>query len=86
MPLLVSEFAPGGTGPVDRPQAFRALWATIRSYPDWVIGGAVYTWTTDGPEELDRVFGLVDGDGRPRDGALATIAELYRAEALASPP
>jgi hypothetical protein len=85
MPLLISEFAPGGTGPVDRPQAFRALWATIRSYPDWVIGGAVYTWSTDGPEELDRVFGLVDGEGRPRDGALAAIADFYL-EGVASSP
>jgi hypothetical protein len=86
MPLLVSEFAPGGTGPIDRPQAFRGIWATIRSYPDWVIGGAVYTWTTDGPEELDRVFGLVDGAGRPRDGSLATIAELYRQQEMAGTP
>ena len=77
-PLLVSEFAPGGTGPVDRPVGFRAMWATIRSYPDWVIGGAAYAWSTDGPEELDRVFGLVDGNGRPRDDALTTVAELYR--------
>jgi hypothetical protein len=80
VPLMVSEYAPGGTGPADRPQAFRAQWSTIRAHSDWVIGGAAYTWTTDGPEELDKVFGLVDGAGRPRDDALAAIAELYRRE------
>ena len=81
VPLLVSEYSPGGTGPRDRPDGLRAMWATIRSYPDWVIGGAVYTWTTEGPEELDRIFGLVDGNGRPRDGTLAAVAEAYRREA-----
>jgi hypothetical protein len=76
-PLLVSEFAPGGTGPADRPEGFRRMWQTIRAYPRWVIGGAVYTWSSDGPEELDRVFGLVAGDGQPRDGALAAIGDLF---------
>lgn len=79
-PLFVSEFSPGGTGPADRPQGLRSMWTTIRRYPAWVIGGAVYTWTTDGPEELDRVFGLVDGNGHPTDGSLAAVAELFTAE------
>jgi hypothetical protein len=81
VPLLVSEYSPGGTGPRDRPDGLRAMWGTIRTYPDWVIGGAVYTWTTEGPEELDRIFGLVDASGRPRDGTLAAVAEVYRREA-----
>jgi beta-galactosidase/beta-glucuronidase len=81
VPLLVSEYSPGGTGPRDRPDGLRTMWGTIRSYPDWVIGGAVYTWTTEGPEELDRIFGLVDASGRPRDGTLAAVAEVYRREA-----
>lgn len=85
-PLLVSEFAPGGTGPDERPRAFRSIWATIRAYPDWVIGGAAYAWATNGPEELDRVFGLVDTAGAPRDGSLAAISELYRADAGPTEP
>lgn len=77
VPLLVSEFAPGGTGSVDRPHALRSMWETIRAYPNWVIGGAVYTWSTNGPEELDRVFGLVDEYGQPRGEAVATVGEFY---------
>jgi hypothetical protein len=77
-PLVVSEFAPGGTGAVERPHALRSMWETIRSYPSSVIGGAIYTWSTNGPEELDRVFGLVDESGLPRGEALATVAEFYR--------
>jgi hypothetical protein len=80
VPLFISEFAPGGTGPADRPSAFQAQWSLIRSYPDYVIGGAVYTWATDGPEELDRVFGLVDDGRAPRDGSLAAIAQMYQVD------
>lgn len=78
VPLLVSEFAPGGMSPADRPQGFRSMWKTIRAANGWVLGGAVYAWTTDGPEEVDRVFGLVDADGNPVDGALAAIGAFYR--------
>jgi hypothetical protein len=78
VPLLVSEFAPGGMSPSDRPVGFRSMWKMIRGANGWVLGGAVYAWTTDGPEEVDRVFGLVDADGTPVDGAFATIESLYR--------
>jgi hypothetical protein len=49
----------------------------IRAFPAFVVGGAVYVWSTDGPEEVDRQFGLVDEHGAPVDDALDTIAELY---------
>jgi hypothetical protein len=75
--LLVSEFAPGGAGPVDRPPGYREMWGMIRGYPDQVLGGAPYVWTTEGPEEVDRVFGLVDGDGQPVDGSLAAIGQMF---------
>jgi hypothetical protein len=78
VPLLVSEFAPGGMSPADRPQGFRQMWKTIRSASGWVLGGAVYAWTTDGPEEVDRVFGLVDDEGNPVDGAFSTIGAFYQ--------
>jgi hypothetical protein len=54
------------------------MWKAIRGANGWVLGGAVYAWTTDGPEEVDRVFGLVDADGTPVDGAFAMIGSLYR--------
>jgi hypothetical protein len=91
VPLLVSEFAPGGMSPVDRPAGFRSMWKMIRGANGWVLGGAVYAWTTDGPEEVDRVFGLVDAEGKPVDGAYATIGSIFRggarqAEAEPMPP
>ena len=36
-----------------------------------------YTWSTNGPEELDKVFGLVDPDGVPTDGALDALGTAY---------
>jgi hypothetical protein len=64
--------------PSDRPDGFRAMWRMIRAANGWVLGGAVYAWTTDGPEEVDRVFGLVDAGGTPVDGAFAAMSGFYR--------
>ncbi len=76
-PLLISEFAPGGEGPTQRPLGFDQQWQVIRSRPDVVLGGLAYTWATNGPEDLDRVFGLVDPNGVPTDGALAALSAAY---------
>jgi hypothetical protein len=84
--LLISEFGPGGAGPNDRPRGYREMWAMVRSQPAWVIGGAPYVWTTQGPEEVDRIFGLVDGAGRPVDGSLAAIGRVFRGEAAEAEP
>jgi hypothetical protein len=86
--LLISEFAPGGMGPSNRPIGFQQEWHVIRSRPGVVLGGLAYTWATNGPEDLDRVFGLVDPSGVPTDGALAALAAAYSADATtaASPP
>jgi hypothetical protein len=81
--LLVSEFGPGGAGPSDRPQGYRELWGLIRSRPERVIGGAAYVWFTEGPEEVDRIFGFVDPAGKPVDGALGGLASAYRSSAQA---
>ena len=78
-PLLISEFAPGGLGPAQRPLGFQQLWGLIRSRPGVVLGGLAYTWATNGPEDLDRVFGLVDPNGVPTDGALAALSTDYLA-------
>lgn len=76
-PLLISEFAPGGVGPTERPVGFQLDWSTLRQRPDVVLGGLAYTWATNGPEQLDRVFGLVDPEGQPTDGALAALSSAY---------
>jgi hypothetical protein len=79
-PLLISEFAPGGMGPADRPLGFQQLWNLVRSRPGVVLGGMAYVWATNGPEDLDRVFGLVDPSGNPTDGALAALSAEYLAD------
>lgn len=78
--VLLSEFAPG---PEERPQGYRTYWAAIRSRPRWVIGGSVYVWFADGPEAIDRVYGLVDRESRPLDGALGVVGDVYWADARA---
>jgi hypothetical protein len=50
----------------------------IRERPEMVLGGVVYTWATEGPEDLDRVFGLTDSEGRPVDGSLQALSRLFR--------
>jgi hypothetical protein len=79
-PLILAEFAPGGVGPAERPLGFERDWAIIRSRRDVVLGGLAYTWATNGPEELDRVFGLVDAHGVPSDGALAALSASFIAD------
>jgi hypothetical protein len=78
--LWVSEFAPGGTAVPDRPDGFATMWAYVRRHPDWVLGGAVYAWTRNGPEGVDRNFGLTD-DGVPVDGSsLDMLTQLFHSD------
>jgi hypothetical protein len=78
--LWVSEFAPGGLAVPDRPDGFQTMWGYVRRHPDWVLGGAVYAWTRNGPEGVDRDFGLTD-DGTPVDGrSLDRLAELFHSQ------
>jgi hypothetical protein len=76
-PLLISEFAPGGAGPTERPLGYQQQWRVIRSRPDVVLGGLAYTWASNGPEDLDRIFGLIDPSGVPTDGSLAALSAAY---------
>jgi hypothetical protein len=84
--LLVSEFAPLNAPRGQRDAAFRDIWAVIRSYSRYVLGGSVYVWSTDGPETVDQQFGLVDERGVPVDGALDVISELYTTTAQSDIP
>ncbi len=86
-PLIISEFAPTGSGPQDRALGYAGDWQHIRAHPEIVLGGLAYAWGTNGPEDLDRVFGLVDADGNPNDAALTGLASVYRRDAaLAEAP
>ena len=78
--LLVSEYAPLNAPHGERADRFREIWGIIKAHARFVLGGAVYVWSTDGPEEVDRAFGLVDAGGTPVDDALDTISTLYHAE------
>jgi hypothetical protein len=55
------------------------MWNIIRQKRarDYVLGGSIYGWTTDGIEAIDRVYGLTNADGQPVDGALAAIARRF---------
>ncbi|MBI4491591.1 MAG: hypothetical protein HY690_02225 [Chloroflexi bacterium] len=80
VPLWVSEFAPGGMAPGSRTEGFRQMWGYVRRHPEWVLGGAVYAWTRNGPEEIDRTLGLTD-DGTPLDRhVLRTLALLFHGQ------
>jgi hypothetical protein len=74
----VSEFSPGGVSPAERPGKLGWFWSVIRSKPEMVLGGVVYTWATEGPEDLDRIFGLTDPEGNPVDGSVAALGQIFR--------
>jgi hypothetical protein len=82
VPLYVSEFGAAGRAPGERAAALRKMWQTVRSRPQWTYGGVVYVWTTDGPEEVDRAFGLVDRNGAPVGQALAAVGEMFRTDSV----
>jgi hypothetical protein len=83
-PLVISEYGPSGYTPADRPRVYALEWSRIREHPEKVLGGLAYTWATNGPEQLDRVFGLVDDRDRPVDAALGAIGASYVADAAAA--
>lgn len=80
VPLIVSEFAPTGLPPRDRPAGYLTMWGMMLEHSSMVIGGFMYVWTTEGPEPLDRVYGLVDGSGTPTDGSLEAMKAQFISE------
>lgn len=77
VPLVVSEFAPTGVPLDERPDGFRRLWDVLVAHHKRVLGGAVYTWTTEGPEATDHIFGLVNDQSQPLDASLMVLSELW---------
>jgi hypothetical protein len=76
VPLIVSEFAPAGIGRGERAAGYWRMWAMIRARPDYVLGAAPYVWSVEGPEPVDRLFGLTEG-GKAVDSALGTLRDMY---------
>ncbi len=66
-PLFVTEFGAEEFWPGGRAMGYLDMWRMIRSHPDYVMGGAPYVWTTEGPEPVDQKWGLMDGNSRPVD-------------------
>ncbi len=80
LPMWVSEFAPGRDAPDARPAGFQEMWRYIRALPGRVLGGAVYAWTRNGPEEIDLIMGLTD-DGQPAQGdSIAALTQLFQTD------
>lgn len=78
VPVLISELAPAGVPPSARAAAFGDLWSRLRRHEQFVVGAAPYAWTIDGPEAVDRIFGLTDGHGHPVDPALSALQRIFR--------
>ncbi|MFH1486722.1 MAG: hypothetical protein ABIH46_11680, partial [Chloroflexota bacterium] len=78
VPLAISEFAPSGLIHEDRPNGYVKLWRAFAGHSNLVLGGFAYVWSTEGPEAIDRVMGLVDDEGLPVDGSLDALRKVFR--------
>ena len=79
-PLLISEFGAEGISPEQRANGYMEMWQSIDAHRKYVIGGAPYVWTTEGPEPTDKIWGLMDGNSQAVDSTFAQLAQLWRAE------
>ncbi len=75
--LLVSEFGPTGLNRDARPGGYLRMWKAMQKEPGRVLGGFAYVWSTNGPEALDRTYGLVNEKGEPTDASLATLSSQF---------
>ncbi|MDP2936114.1 MAG: hypothetical protein Q8O86_06440, partial [Dehalococcoidia bacterium] len=73
-----SEFAPTGLSLEDRPKGYVKMLRCIAKQEASVLGAFAYVWTTNGPEAIDRVMGLVTADGQPVDRSLSALGKVYR--------
>jgi beta-galactosidase/beta-glucuronidase len=83
-PVFVTEFGGEGSTTEERSDAYLDMWRGIREFPGFVMGGAPYVWTTEGPEPTDEIWGLMDGNSTPVDGTFATLSAAWRSEAPSS--
>ncbi|HEY8692245.1 MAG TPA: glycoside hydrolase family 2 TIM barrel-domain containing protein [Chloroflexota bacterium] len=83
-PVFVSEFGAEGDTPAQRAQGYLDMWRAIRQYPKFVMGGAPYVWTTQGPEPTDKIWGLMDTQSKPVDQTFALLSVAWRTEPTAN--
>lgn len=72
-PLFVTEFGAEPDWDGGRALGYRNMWRLVRSHPDYVMGGAPYAWTTEGPEPGDPHWGLMDGNSQPVDDTFGLL-------------
>ncbi|MBI2955485.1 MAG: hypothetical protein HYY30_14315 [Chloroflexi bacterium] len=77
IPIVVSEFAPIGLHGEERARGYTQMWQALRSYPSMVFGGLAYVWTTEGPEPVDRLFGLLDSRAVAVDESFNQLSAEY---------
>lgn len=77
LPVVVSEFAPVGLQDDERAAGYAEMWRTLRSYPPYVFGGLAYVWTTEGPEPVDREFGLLYGNDVAVDDSFNQLTDEF---------
>ncbi len=77
-PVIVSEFAPSGLRPEDRPKGYIKMLKCIAKENPSLLGAFAYVWATTGPEAIDRVMGLVNQEGQPVDQSLTALGKAYR--------
>lgn len=79
-PLFITEFGAEPDWLGDRADGYLAMWWTIRGYPSYVLGGAPYAWTVEGPEPTDPKWGLIYGDGQPVDDTFPLLKQFWKLE------
>jgi beta-galactosidase/beta-glucuronidase len=79
-PLFISEFGWEGASPTERAQGYTSMWRSIRTFPNYVLGGAPYAWSIAGPEPTDSKWGLTNAFGFPVDGTFDALQQLWRTE------
>ncbi|MDP2728329.1 MAG: glycoside hydrolase family 2 TIM barrel-domain containing protein, partial [Dehalococcoidia bacterium] len=80
-PLFVTEFGAEPFWPGGRAIGYLNMWRMIRAHPDYVLGGAPYVWTTEGPElDTDRKWGLMDGNSKPVDDTFGQLKQDWLKE------
>lgn len=85
VPIVISEFAPGSIGRDERAAGYWKMWNIIRQRPQLVLGAAPYVWNAEGPEPVDRLFGLTV-DAKPVDSTLGTLRDMYALSAAPKDP
>lgn len=79
-PLFVTEFGGEPEWEGSRARGYLSMWRTIRAYPEYVMGGVPYVWTTEGPEPTDIKWGLIDGDASPVDDTFGLLKSEWLKE------